>query len=700
MGALLFAAASAALSVLAARLAQRVLPSARLAEQLLATLLLFVALSCGVLLGLGTAGLLRSGPIALASLALLGLELTVSARERRPPRPGDQSAPRSNARTPHSERIGLALLCGVLAWWAGLTLGSGTGFVWDDLAYHATLPAWWARTGTLEVVPLNYQGYYPANAELFALWFVAPFRSDALANASVFAWLALLALGFAAIAREHELALLPVALALACFVLSPAVGFFAGTFSANDLALAALGVAMLAFAGCGDERGGAGRALLSGLAGGLALGTKVSIAPQVALVALWWGSRQLGGGPRAQRLGLFSAGVLLGGGYWYARNWLLTGNPIYPAELGPFDGPFSSEAQYRTTLVPTILEGWTRPRFWLRFMNRRLDWPLTLGIVSLAGYALGLLFTARGAEGRRRRYWILLALAGLLFFALFPLQPFSGTNNRPTSGLHHPIRYLALPFALGLLLFASAARRQNGARVLAVSAALALAALAVTPDFAGRGLWWAGGVAFALLALAIAERRCAPWPAWLGPLALAAPWPLLALAAPSLERASGERLDAFGEGRPLGAAWRALEELPDGVRVATITHDPASHALYRPLFGRALRFEPVAVDGAGRAEPALHERSASAEGWWADFEPAPPVTPDELRRNLAAARVEFLLVAKWPSWPKDKQGQREPPWPSAKAALEEFAGARCIHSDGYSELWDLRGAGAGPAQRR
>lgn len=700
MGPVGFVVASAALAVLAARLAERLLPGARRADCALATLLLFVAACNAVLLALGTAGLLRAGPMALASVALLAGECAWSARERKTSGRARPPTPRPDSPSSLADRVGLALVCGVLVWWTSLTVGVGASFIWDDLAYHATLPAWWTRAGSLELMPLNYQGYYPANAELFALWFVAPFATDALGNVGVLVWLALLALAFVVIARAHALPLLPVALALSCFVLSPEVALFAQSYCANDLAQTAFALAMLAFAAAGDERHVGARATLSGVAAGLALGTKITVAPQVALVAVWWGTRRSAEASRVQLLVRFAVAAAVFGGFWYARNWLIAGNPVYPAEFGPFDGPFSAEVQRRTTLIPTILENWTRLQFWQRFAFRRLDWPLALGVLSLCGYALALLFLARVEEPRRRRFWLLLAVAGLALLALFPLQPFSGTNNRPASGLHHPIRFLTLQFALGLLLFAGAFKGAGTARALALGAGLLLALIVADGNLAGQAAWLVGGFVAALVALLVVERRRAPWPAWLGTLALVAPWPVLALAAPALERAAAERLYAFGGERPMGAPWRVLEQLPEGARVATITNDPGSHALYRPLFGRSLRLQPVAVDALGRAELAWHERGADARGWWDDFGAPPPPSAEDLLRNLAQARVEFLLLSKWPAFPTDKQGVRVAPWPPAKQAFEHVVGARCLHADGYSELWDLRGAAAERVEAR
>jgi hypothetical protein len=686
MGPLLFVVASGATALVALRLARRLLPGASTLPWLLAALVLFVALADAVLLVLGAAGWLGAGPVALASLVLLGAELAASAR-RREPRVETRPS-RGHASPSLSSRAAAILLAGLVLWWAGRTVGSGTSYVWDDLAYHAAIPAWWARAGAIELVPLTYQSYYPAGAELFALWFVLPFPTDALANASVLVWMALALLACAAIAREHELAPLPVALALACFACSPEIGFFAGTFSANDLAVAGLGTAMLAFAWPGESM--RGRAFLCGLAGGLALGTKVSVAPQVLLVGAWLASARLGAGAGRKGLALFAAGALLGGGAWYARNLVLTGNPFYPAELGPFAGPFSGAAQRKTSLVPALQAGWTQLSFWLEFLRRRLDWPLALGLVSLAGYLAAGAVALWTEPGPRRRHLLLVASAGLLFLLFFPLQPFSGTNNRPTTGPHHLIRYLAWPFLLGLLAFAWLARRERRWQASAVTCALALALAAARPELGGKGAWLAGGLALAAL-VAFSPRLHALGPRAL-PVAAVLSCACLALRAGAREHASAARQYAFGDGRPIGAVWRALEALPDGARVAALTNDPASHVLYRPLFGRRLQLEPVAVDAAGRPELPLHARAAGASAWWEGFEPAPDVSLDELLANLRAARADFLLVCKWPRWPGP---DRKSPWPAVHATLARLDPARRVHADGYAELWDVRD---GPAR--
>ena len=452
-GGLLFIWINTLLALLVARLVRRLLPRAHVTTIVLAWLVVFVATADLCLLGLGTIGFLRPLPLGVLVTLLYFVERVVPAgvaasdgRVRRVPSPAT------------SGRIALALVGGLTVWWGVHTIAAGVGFVWDDLAYHAAIPAWWLREAALTVPPLTYQSYYPANAELFSVWFLLPFGRDAYANLTVFTWVALVLAACAVITRGLGHSAPVACAAMTCFLVSPEVRFFAGTFCANDLAVAGLGAATLALAWTtGDERI-VPRALLCGVAAGLALGTKVSMAPLVLLVGIYWAlhARRPGGSWRA--VAAYAAGALLLGSFWYVRNAVLTGNPLFPADIGPFEGPFTAEAQRKTTLIPSIVEGATSVSFWMEFVRRRLDWPLPLGVVALAGYASGAWASVREPDARTRLYRFLLLAAGLTFLVLFPFQPFSGTNNRPTTELNHLIRYLAFPFGLGLMLLPSMVR--------------------------------------------------------------------------------------------------------------------------------------------------------------------------------------------------------------------------------------------------
>jgi hypothetical protein len=213
---------------------------------------------------------------------------------------------------------------------------------------------------------------------------------------------------------------------------------------------------MLAFAWVPDaDRRATARALLCGLAGGLAVGMKPTAAPLLALVGVYWiwrGARLDGG---ARHVGAFVLGTVLLGAPWYLRNLLLSGNPFFPAAIGPFDGPFTAEAQSATALAPVLAAAWSEPGALGAIARRMLDWPLWLGLAAGAGYVVGLWALIRTRDRLQRVHISLMLLAGLGFLALFPLAPFSGTPNRADASTVYYVRYITFWFLNGLVLLPS-----------------------------------------------------------------------------------------------------------------------------------------------------------------------------------------------------------------------------------------------------
>ena len=232
-------------------------------------------------------------------------------------------------------------------------------------------------------------------------------------------------------------------------------------------------------------------------------------------------------------------------------------------------------------------------------------------------------------------------------------------------------------------------------RVAGLLAAVTMVtALASAADFGGKGvLTILGGALLVALSLGFAR---APGPRLkrFAPAASAAIWTGLALFAPAKARATTEHYLAFGEGRPLGSGWAALEELPEDSRVAVLSHDPSSHALYRPLYGHRLQLQPVAVLWNGAARSALHlSWREEPDGWWWEFEAmGGGVSLLMLVANLRAAGVEYLLVSRWPRGPEPAPGHVVL-WPSVHRIFSDrLDPRRRLFFDDYSELWDLRAA--------
>jgi hypothetical protein len=644
LGGVLFVWTNAGTAWVAARLGRRLLPGAGFATRVLAGWILFVALTLASLLALGAVGLLAPVPQALL-VGVLVLAAWLPGSGAAPADPPEPASPDGLS------RLAWVVAGAVFLWSCAAVLTNSVSFGWDTLTYHAVSPAWWIQHGSLALPPFNYQSYYPLNVELHALWFTLPFGLDANSNLGSISWLAILFAAFAVHARVLRQQPWLVALALCGFMLAPKVSERLPFHTSPDLAMATVLLAMLAFTWTPDaDRRALGRALLCGVAGGLALGMKPTAAPLVTLAGLFWiwrGWRLQGG---ARHVGAFVVGVLLLGAPWYARNWLATGNPLFPADIGPFDGPLTATAQRATSLAPTVAAAWSEPGGSLALLKRLLDWPLWLGLAAAFGYAAGLWGLLRARDRLQRVHISLILVAGLGFLALFPLTPFSGTPNRPDASTVYYVRYITFWFLNGLVLLPS------------------LAPMRKTPALAGGPT---GSRPRAVLPAVVL-------------LALVG----VALSTPARARGAATQL-AGPTWSALGPAWTALESLPDGARIAVYPHDPPSHALIYPLFGRRLQFEPVAINLDGTPRRPLHETwREHADDWWWEFAArgtAPPA--GIILRNLRAAGVEYLLLADWPG--NADPGDWDPTHPRWR--FPKLLGAdRLLYTSPDAVLWDIR----------
>jgi hypothetical protein len=145
---------------------------------------------------------------------------------------------------------------------------------------------------------------------------------------------------------------------------------------------------------------------------------------------------------------------------------------------------------------------------------------------------------------------------------------------------------------------------------------------------------------------------------------------LLALVAPYKQRLTDLGFHGIGDAQhPIGDGWRALEDLPAGVRIAW--YGPATWTYY-PLFGRRLHLNPTAV------HRPVHELFRQHSYPWWNRRPAPP-DPSRLLSSLIAAQVAYVFVTKW-------DGDE---WPPEQEALEKSGRARAVYNDGYSVIWAI-----------
>ncbi len=320
---------------------------------------------------LGAIHLLQPGWVA-AALLLEVLALAAASRFGSTAKPAplvpvpDHAQPATSSAR-HS-RAAVGVVTGVIvvlcARVAGAQLLWPWNPMWDDLNYHATMAAHWIRAGSLVLAPYDYHAYFPANAELFSMFFVLPTRMDAFAGLAGLHWCATCSVAVAYFCRQATGDGLAAALATAAVLACGPLIAQAHSFAAVELAGSALITAAAALAISHEAwRGTRWRSSVCGALCGLAIGCKISYLPAGALVfaAGVWRPRALieaiGAGGSGERLratfanaGCFALAAAGCGGAWYVRNWVLSGNPLFPAEFALFDGPLDTTTQRVTSL--------------------------------------------------------------------------------------------------------------------------------------------------------------------------------------------------------------------------------------------------------------------------------------------------------------------------------------------------------------
>ncbi len=570
-------------------------------------------------------------------------------------------------------------------------------WVWDDYTYHMVYPALWLREHAIAAATpptaFTMQAWFPLSGSVVAAWFMAPFsgsRGDALA------WVSLTGIVYAGIVAVGAVELLARlgcrrgawAVPVVLLATSRRIEIMASSFSDADLALAAALFAAFVFAvprGEGERRADvAVDAAYAGLLSGLALGVKVSAAPVVLIVLGMLVLRVRGRAAESRwrsTVGVVSAVVvawIATGGYWYARNVVHTGNPVYPAAFLLWPGVRFPE----TTLIE-YAHRHGLPRAVADALAVYMSWPLShglLAVIGLLGLAGWLTLRWRSSPSARRVFaaGALMIVATMLL--LLPAAPFSAGNAMTfRSGFVHwdSMRYVGLVpvlgwAALGFLIDAGAGARWW--RTLAAAAIVVVAWLTSTTAAGTAGLAaLAAGTALLARALRL------PWPRPTlrrDALATAAVAMIVAAIVVCTHDTKATATGASIVADPLfGGAAAVLDRQPPGTRVAVF----GDQWVY-PAFGDRHHLHPVRLDRDGRiASAPIGDEMAPA---------SVTVDPATFRANLRAAGVGIVVVVHQP------HPGRAPDWPTQHAALGAATDARLLHRDRATAVWKL-GKGSG-----
>jgi len=446
---------------------------ARLAEAVLAVLVLL-----GCAQALGVVGLLNR-PTLVAVLLVAG----AAGAARRPWRT------RAAERPPRLDPLTLATcVLGCLAvatvWLRRSLLGldfgmGGTDTLWFHMPFAAAFADSGSITSLLHTDTQFANAFYPANSELLHAVGIVLFGADVLSPVLNLVWLALLLLATWCIGRDRGIAPL-TCLAGAALAALPTLAATQPGDAKNDVIALAFLAASIAF--LRPNGGDTPPLVLSGLAAGVAVGTKLSfVLPVLLLLGV-----VAAAAPRRRRAqaGVWAMAAAAPALAWFGRNLVATGNPLpYVRDLGPLSLPGPGPAPQADAEF-SVAHYLGDSGLWERFFSPGLElglgpaWWLVLAIA-----AATLLAAATASAARLDR---LLALAGIgaAVAYLFTPQTAAGPEGMP---LAFPLnlRYLtpALLIALVALPCLPALRGRRG-RLTAALALLAVIAAGTAAETA------------------------------------------------------------------------------------------------------------------------------------------------------------------------------------------------------------------------
>jgi hypothetical protein len=340
-----------------------------------------------------------------------------------------------------------------------------TGF--DSTWYHGPFAAGFFQSGSTWdlhfIAPQFLAWFYPANAEIFHAIGMLAFDRDILSPLLNLGWFAGCLVALWCIGRPFGVA--PISLALGAVALSvPTLADQAGE-ARNDIVgifflLAAVAIALNAGVGTQRERSSPrisgetafalGPLAVAGLSAGLAAGTKLNFLLPAAVLVVGL-ALVAPSGARWRAFFAAALGALAGGGYWYLRDFVHSGNPLpWIDSVGPISLPAPDQAlggREGHSVLGYLTDGLVWSDWFLPGLHDGLwiVWPLLM-VAALAGLLLCL--------GRRStpllRVAGLVGLAAVLAWLVAPTSA-SGPDGMPR-GFESGLRYAAPALVLGLAL--------------------------------------------------------------------------------------------------------------------------------------------------------------------------------------------------------------------------------------------------------
>lgn len=566
--------------------------------------------------------------------------------------------------------ITLLLLAGVLGGYiAGRYVFTGTHFCFDDFSYHATAAGHWIKDHSIWSGPFNYHYHNPMNAEALSLWWMLPFEQDGFAFLTGLYWLLLTSVSLFILCGRLGVSLwIRFVIPLAGFVSNIVYYQAASTFSGVDLAGPAMVLASLAFLSFHDaenQKSDLPVHIFSGLACGFSVGCKVPFATIAILLVFWIFLSDLKGRSLPHRLKnsiLFGLAVLFTGFFWYGRNIYLTGNPVFPGQMGPLAGPLTSDIQHPTKIISLLIDSGFSPQLLSDLFRQHLHWPVSIGILSLAGYLGSGVWLVLGKHTDKNvaRNLLLLLLAGIVMLLTYINMPFSGRFNSPDAPIQLSLRFVIGPVLVGLLLY-SVLMNLSG-RMKWLFATLFFVSIAAALYETGFLLIYALTITLAGLAIASAILKPIYLPkqkTLIGAASLCIGiFCGLGVTFPYQQKRTDSNVFRYKNGPvPNGLSWKQIEAFPEGASFAAL--GPNSYQCY-PLLGRRFQHNYRALNETGMERERLYKRyqdDPEHTTWWSQKSKT-TFDPQKYFQNVCETGVDCFLIIRlddgtWPIKPRD-----------------------------------------------
>jgi hypothetical protein len=293
-------------------------------------------------------GHLTSGTVLLANVALVAVLALLSRLTRRAP--PAEAAP--EPRAPLSRSEWWFVVPGSAALLSAFFNGWRTPLGYDSIAYHLPLAAAWLKSGRL-TSGYDVQFVYPSNTEWLLRWTLAG-GTDAFSH--LVSWLSAVGCVYLLFAIARRLGQSREAAIVSAFgVVSISTLLYLAASAYTDLFMVLnLLLAVFFLVSWLSEPDSIAYAFGIGMALGLALGAKYSALPAAAVIVVIWifflyaalthpsadGQKEFALHWRLflSEIAALGLALLSTSAFWYVRNWIEYGSPVFPIKVGNWPG--------------------------------------------------------------------------------------------------------------------------------------------------------------------------------------------------------------------------------------------------------------------------------------------------------------------------------------------------------------------------